>query len=129
MNEKNGNGTSAATTTATASQNGHGDFVTRQRIRLEEEKKALLEERENLTNPKKVSFNFEGDPAWEVRIRRVGERLNAVEIALLRIKNGVYLTCTCCKKEIETKRLEICPTTRICCACVPPEPPKKTHRF
>ena len=125
----NGKNEIAEATVATASQNGNGDFITRQQVRLEEEKSILIKERENLTNPKKVNYNFEGDPAWENKIRRVGEKLSAVEIALMRVKNGSYLTCTSCGKEIEKQRLEACPAPRICCGCMPVEPPKKMRRF
>lgn len=125
MNGENG----TAAVTSTASQNGKSDFIARQRIRLEEEKSILIKERENLTNPKKVNYNFEGDPAWENKIRRVGEKLSAVEIALMRVQNGSYLTCTGCGKQIEEKRLEACPATRICCGCMPSDPPKKIRRF
>lgn len=126
----NGNGAAVATVaTASTNDNGNGEFIAKQKKRLEEEKSILIKERENLTNPKKVNYNFEGDPAWENKIRRVGEKLSAVEIALMRVKNGSYLTCTSCGKEIEKQRLEACPATRICCGCMPAEPPKKIRRF
>ena len=115
-----------AVTVATKDQNASNDFVMKQKIRLETEKKKLLEERADLTNPKKVSFNFQGDPAWETKINRVGEKLSAVEIALLRIKNGVYLICPRCGKEIEKQSLIACPERRICCQCVTDSaPPRK----
>lgn len=125
MNEKSGN----ATTKSTAGLKNDWNFIAKQKEKLEREKILLIEERESLINPRKVSYNFEGDPAWETKIRRIGDKLNAIEIALLRIKNGVYTICIICGNEIERRSLEICSARRICCGCIPPEPPKKRRRF
>ncbi len=122
------NGTMAATA-ETASLNGHGDFIAKQKTRLEENRLRLLEDREILLDPKNVGSNFENDPGWEAKIRRIGVQLNDIDIAFLRIKNGVYRRCVKCGTEISTALLEKCPAKRICPDCVNPEPPKKMRRF
>lgn len=44
------------------------------------------------------------------------KRLNEVDSALLRIKNGEYGVCSVCEKEIEEKRLEANPAATTCMA-------------
>jgi RNA polymerase-binding transcription factor DksA len=116
----------------TASQNGHANevFITQQQKRLEAEKVKLHEMRKELLNPKKINFHFEGDPSWKTKLDRSGKAMENIEIALLRIKNGVYLICPRCGGEIEKKSLEICPERRLCCGCIKlDELPKKQRRF
>lgn len=119
----------AAATVAPASENGHDDFLVRQKTKLESERILLSEEIKDFANPNKVNFNCERDPAWEAKIERTGIKIKAVDLALLRIKNGVYEICVGCGKPIERKVLTKYPIGKICGACTEPEPPKKYRRF
>lgn len=44
-------------------------------------------------------------------------RLKDIDSALEKIKNNTYGLCENCKKEIETRRLEIVPEAKLCLGC------------
>lgn len=64
-----------------------------------------------------------GDPAvyeWELNLalkERAEQKKRAVEEALARIAAGTYGTCMRCGSPIEPERLELLPTTTVCCQC------------
>jgi len=111
MNEKKGN--AAPVMAPTASQNGHDDFLVRQKKRLDDEKISLYDERKVLLS----KANPEKDPSWQHRIQRVHEKINEIDISLLRIKHGIYFKCIACTGQIERQILEVCSTGKICCTC------------
>lgn len=45
------------------------------------------------------------------------KELQKVKVALKKIKDGTYSTCTVCGKKIDLKRLEILPETEKCTKC------------
>lgn len=48
-------------------------------------------------------------------------KLNEIDNALYKIKNGSYGICESCKKNIEEDRLEFIPETRLCLSCAKKE--------
>lgn len=64
-----------------------------------------------------------GDPAvyeWELNLalkERAQQKRQAVEAALARIAAGTYGICDRCGGPIEPERLELLPTTTVCCRC------------
>ena len=47
-------------------------------------------------------------------VRQLESRLGEINVALNKIKNGTYGTCSVCGKEIETERLEANPAATTC---------------
>ena len=48
---------------------------------------------------------------------RSNNRIEEMNDALIRMKEGIYGKCEDCDEEISVKRLEICPETRYCIRC------------
>ena len=60
---------------------------------------------------------LENDEVLEALEDRTRERIEALALALHRMEQGVWSTCSNCGKEIEGERLEIVPTTTVCASC------------
>jgi len=48
---------------------------------------------------------------------RSNNRIEEINDALLRMKEGIYGRCEECDEDISVKRLQICPETRYCIRC------------
>ncbi len=48
---------------------------------------------------------------------RARERIERLKQALVRLDNGVYVSCASCGNEIESERLELLPATTVCATC------------
>jgi len=65
----------------------------------------------------------EGDPAiylWEMNLarrQRLQARMDELRQAMSRLERGTYEECSVCGGQIETDRLELLPTTRVCSRC------------
>lgn len=61
-----------------------------------------------------------GAYSWEMtlaRRQRVVERIEALQEALARVREGTYGQCHRCGAQIDPERLEILPTASLCAAC------------
>lgn len=96
------------------------------RARLQKELETLQAEIAELDRRLEDKGNYSlgvGDPAiyeWELNLalkERAEQKKQAVEEALARIAAGTYGICTGCGGPIEPERLELLPTTTVCCQC------------
>ncbi|MGQ9715766.1 MAG: TraR/DksA family transcriptional regulator [Anaerolineae bacterium] len=96
------------------------------RSKLLKELKTLQAEIAELDSSLEHKGNYSlgvGDPAvyeWELNLalkERAEQKKREVEEALARIAAGTYGTCTKCGGPIEPERLELLPTTTVCCRC------------
>jgi len=98
---------------------------------IEKQTKALLEEKEHLTEQiDKLSerpdygfdeednirelTDFESNISLESQLKVLLEKVNS---ALKAIENGTYGQCIRCQQAVEEKRLEIMPYAEICVSC------------
>jgi DnaK suppressor protein len=61
-----------------------------------------------------------GAYSWEMALARKGRvvsRIEALQEALVRVREGTYGRCERCGGQIDPERLEILPTTSLCAAC------------
>ena len=118
------------------------EFIEQQRIRLEENKKALqkelslfAEKDEKIKGNWKSAFpDFDssetGEGKLEIAQDEVEEYLNRlpvehsmeiklqnIDLALAKIKKGAYGKCDKCGKEISMDRLDACPEAQFCVDC------------
>lgn len=96
------------------------------RARLQSELETLQSEIEELEERLETKGNYSlgvGDPAiyeWELSLalrERAEKKKQEVEQALARLESGTYGQCSRCGNPIEPERLELLPTTTVCCRC------------
>lgn len=101
--------------------------------KIEEHEKRLLEERDHLNQQivrlredVKVELEFEadeGDPELPEREKNLSllatfeERMEEIELALQKLREGEYGNCRNCGKEIDPERLAIVPEAQYCVPC------------
>jgi DnaK suppressor protein len=94
--------------------------------RLLEERAHLLQQIERLREDVKVELEFEadeGDPELPEREKNLSllatfeERLEEIELALTKVKEGGYGICRSCGQPIDPERLAIVPETQYCVPC------------
>jgi DnaK suppressor protein len=68
--------------------------------------------------------NADAEAELQIRLHQTDGRLaRAIELALARIKEGVYGVCQVCKQPISQARLEAVPWTHLCRECKERERP------
>ena len=60
-------------------------------------------------------------------IERGNKEVREINLALERIAESKYGICEICEKRIESKRLKVLPSTRLCCKCA--QNYEKVHNF
>jgi DnaK suppressor protein len=89
---------------------------------IEEVERDLAQLEERLGEKGDYSLG-EGDPSiylWEMNLarrQRLQARLDELRAAVARLQAGTYETCSRCGEQIESGRLELLPTTRVCSRC------------
>jgi RNA polymerase-binding transcription factor DksA len=106
--EKNTN--TAATTPNMQRATLDWEFITNQRIKLQEKRAKLCEAAQN-----ELQETGSLSSLTEAQQQR---RLAPIDLALAKIPKGTYGICVCCLKPIEVFRLERTPEAEICCECI-----------
>lgn len=86
------------------------EFITSQRVKLEEKRSKICEAaQQELEETGSISSLTEAQQQ---------RRLIPIDLALAKIPKGTYGICVCCLKPIELLRLERNPEAEICCECI-----------
>ncbi len=102
------------------------EITEKNKIRLEEERKQLLQDIAELQESLKAEVDIdeeEGDPELHERekaqalLTAMQKRLEDIEAALEAIAKGTYGICERCGKPIDPARLEAFPEARLCLSC------------
>lgn len=78
--------------------------------------RSRVEDRPNLA----LGRGNAGGYSWEMALTRrkaVINRIQALQEALVRVREGTYGRCSRCGAQIDPERLEILPATTLCVAC------------
>ena len=59
----------------------------------------------------------QNDEVLEALEERTRHRVDGLVLAIARIEQGIYETCTSCGGAIESERLEVLPISTICASC------------
>ena len=102
------------------------DFVTQEKIKLQDERVQIAEELENLRELMQAEVDVEPDEGDAEIFEReknaaliavLERKLGDIDTALRSIEKGNYGTCERCGKQIETERLEVKPDATLCISC------------
>ncbi len=102
------------------------EITEKNKVRLEEEKRKLLEDIEALEERLHTEVDVdeeEGDPELHERdkavtlLRAMQRRLDSIDAALEAIARGTYGICERCGNPIDPARLEAFPEARLCLKC------------
>lgn len=100
--------------------------IASQQARLIEERDHLLQQIERLREDVKIELEYEadeGDPELPEREKNLSllatfeERLEEIDFALDKLKEGEYGICRNCGQPIDPERLAILPETQYCVPC------------
>lgn len=98
----------------------------KEKVRLEEEEKTVLEELEHLREAMQQEVDVEPDEGDAEIFERektaaliavLERRLRDIQHALRSIEKGIYGICERCGQPIETERLEVKPDATLCLKC------------